>query len=661
MEKENNSVTEATETKKKDCPKWLKAIGNAFASFGKWFAHTKRGIQLILVALCLFVIGLGTAAFIDNNGGKVDVVTLKYPTENGQYVAADLYKPKTATASNKAPAVIICPGFQRTKETQQAWTTELARRGFVVIVMDPYSQGDSSASDSTQAASAYGYGLFSLIDYITTPSTKGGYVLNYIDTTRIGAAGHSAGGNAVVKAASLFGQEVIDGLRKTSRLSSIYVSGYIRGLSNDVPNMRSNVGISYAYYDEGAYQNKDSGVDSAKADARYAPEVIEIVNSGLTLNGEEKVTEVEIGEIYGNQFNHNLRIVNNEKTIHAFQPYHKKSIANFLSYWELALDVEFSISANNQVWIWRELGTALMLAAGMLLVLGLGDLLLRTKFFGSLRNELPAKQDHKGAFSKIMFWTIFVIGTVAACFLFIPACELAKTWFAKAQGGAQTWFFPERMNNGVMLWALFSGSVGFVLFFACYFINRFVRKRKADLSPFKIKVSDLGKTILLVVILFATFYSIDLLTYIFFHVDFRFFFISARPVINPKMFLVLLMYLPLFFVFYFSNSVRVNLSMRLDGWKEWQSTLLACVANSIGLVMILVIQYAVFFSTGQVYWTTNWLYCNMLWGVIVMMFILPIFNRFFFNRTGKLYLGPLVSCSIFIMMMLANSVCYLPF
>ena len=86
--------------------------------------------------------------------------------------------------------------------------------------------------------------------------------------------------------------------------------------------MRSNVGISYAYYDEGAYQNKDSGVDSAKADARYAPEVIEIVNSGLTLNGEEKVTEVEIGEIYGNQFNHNLRIVNNEKTIHAFQPYH---------------------------------------------------------------------------------------------------------------------------------------------------------------------------------------------------------------------------------------------------------------------------------------------------------------------------------------------------
>ena len=35
MEKENNSVTEATKTKKKGCPKWLKAIGNAFASFGK--------------------------------------------------------------------------------------------------------------------------------------------------------------------------------------------------------------------------------------------------------------------------------------------------------------------------------------------------------------------------------------------------------------------------------------------------------------------------------------------------------------------------------------------------------------------------------------------------------------------------------------------------
>ena len=41
-----------------------------------------------------------------------------------------------------------------------------------------------------------------------------------------------------------------------------------------------------------------------------------------------------------------------------------------------------------------------------------------------------------------------------------------------------------------------------------------------------------------------------------------------------KMFILLLMYVPFFLIFYISNSVRVNLSMRLDGWKEWQSMLL---------------------------------------------------------------------------------------
>ena len=138
----------------------------------------------------------------------------------------------------------------------------------------------------------------------------------------------------------------------------------------------------------------------------------------------------------------------------------------------------------------------------------------------------------------------------------------------------QTWFFPERMNNGVMTWAVLSGIVGFILFFAGYFINKYLFKKQENLTPFKIKWSDLGKTILLAVILFASYYSLDMFLYTFFHLDYRFLFISARTVINNKMFILLLMYVPFFLIFYISNSVRVNLSMRLDGWKEWQSMLL---------------------------------------------------------------------------------------
>ena len=43
-----------------------------------------------------------------------------------------------------------------------------------------------------------------------------------------------------------------------------------------------------------------------------------------------------------------------------------------------------------------------------------------------------------------------------------------------------------------------------------------------------------------------------------------------------------------------------------------------------------------------------------------MMFILPYFHRAFFQITGKVWLGPMVTCLIFIIMMLTNNVCYIP-
>jgi hypothetical protein len=42
------------------------------------------------------------------------------------------------------------------------------------------------------------------------------------------------------------------------------------------------------------------------------------------------------------------------------------------------------------------------------------------------------------------------------------------------------------------------------------------------------------------------------------------------------------------------------------------------------------------------------------------MMLLPVLHRCFFQLTGKPYLGPMVTCPIFIMMMLTSNVCYIP-
>lgn len=95
--------------------------------------------------------------------------------------------------------------------------------------------------------------------------------------------------------------------------------------------------------------------------------------------------------------------------------------------------------------------------------------------------------------------------------------------------------------------------------------------------------------------------------------------------------------------------------MRVEGQKEWVSVLIAVLGNSVGLILIFVIQYVSFFSTGIVFWTTEWLYVNVLLIVLPVMIILPIFNRAFFYKTGKIYLGPMVTCMIFICMAVGNA------
>ena len=100
--------------------------------------------------------------------------------------------------------------------------------------------------------------------------------------------------------------------------------------------------------------------------------------------------------------------------------------------------------------------------------------------------------------------------------------------------------------------------------------------------------------------------------------------------------------------------------MRFAGQAEWLSRLIAGFANSAGLFLIIIIQYVVFALSGTVYWTDNWLSVNLLFGIVPIMFILPYFNRIFFQMTGRVYLGPIVTCLIFIMILSTNTVVYLP-
>ena len=610
--------------------------------------HIKSN-KFLFICIGIIFIASFFASIVQTSFGSVNIQLKKLETDDGQTLVYDLYKPKSANSSNKVPFVVVVPGFQRSKEALSNIAIELSRRGFAVALIDPYAQGMSSSSTTRFAATDQGYGMFPLVDY----AYEGNF--DFVDTNKIGSTGHSMGGNAAIRGADYFGKKAIKSNTK-SKLDSVFVSGYVLTLRDNIlKDSKSNMGISYALYDEGAFRNELKGWDAANME--IAPESLRVINN--ILEKDSQIDRVELGKYYGSKDNNNLRVIFNEKLLHPFQPYNKEATANQINYFDRVFGFPNKLEPNDQIWQFKELLTLINMVVSLIMLIPLTRMLLRINLFKEIIKPIPDALPVQSKRSRIVFWIIFFISASIACITFIPMVDIAKVLFADAANRELTWFFPQRMNNSVMLWAALNGTIGIIIFLlSFYFFGKHhgVKKKSWGL---KVSKKELTKTIILGILVFSIYYGILFINYFIFHIDYRFWFMGVR-VFQPEMLLVLLMYFPLFFIFFFSNSLRVNGSMRFKNQSEWQSRLIAGFANSLGLILIIVIQYVTYAFTGTVYWTTNWLSVNLLFGIVPMMFILPYFNRIFFNMTGRVYLGPIITCLIFIMILSTNTVIYLP-
>ena len=610
--------------------------------------HIKSN-KFLFVCICIIFISSFFASIVQTSFGNVNIQLKKLETDNGQTLVYDLYKPKLADSSNKVPFIVVVPGFQRSKEALSNIAIELSRRGFAVALIDPYAQGMSSSSRSRLAATTQGYGMFALVDY----AYEGNF--SFVDIDKIGSTGHSMGGNAAIRGADHFGKKAIKSKTK-SRLDSVFISGYVLTLRDDIlKDSKSNMGISYALYDEGAFRNELKGWDAANME--IAPESLRVINN--ILQKDNQIDKVDLGKYYGSKEDNNLRVIFNEKLLHPFQPYNKEATANQINYFERVFGFPVKIEPNNQIWQFKELFTLINMVVSLIMLIPLTKMLLQFNFFKEIIKPIPEALPKQSKKSRTVFWIIFFISASIACITFIPMVDIAKVLFADASNRELTWFFPQRMNNSVMLWAALNGSIGIIIFLLSFYF--FGKHHGVNIKSWGLKISkiELTKTIILGILVFSIYYTILFLNYFIFHIDYRFWFMGVR-IFQTEMLLVLLMYFPLFFIFFFSNSLRVNGSMRFKNQPEWQSRLIAGFANSLGLILIIIIQYTTYALTGTVYWTTNWLSVNLLFGIVPMMFILPYFNRIFFNMTGRVYLGPIITCLIFIMILSTNTVVYLP-
>ena len=660
-----------------------------------------------LVALATILVGAISAQAINENGYHTDISSFTLPTDDGQYIKGTVFKPDTATSSNPAPAVVFCPGFQRTKESHYDIALEIARRGMVCYIIDPYNQGDSSATMNTSASSAEGgaYGVIPLINYLYDTGN-----INYIDKDSIHIVGHSAGGNSTMTAGVYF-SNLAGGVFENCKVKSIYISGYIRNIidveytldekgnyvkdengiyqfdeigweSSKVAALAINVGFGYCKDDEGAWQNINFSGDITRKDSI---EAIALATSG-GVHKYLRSTGIEDGKVYGQPSDGTMKVGYQEYTLHGVQPFDVRATSHILYFLDYVTMANSSISPNNQIWMWKQFFQLWMVVGLFMLIAPLTVLIAKIPFFrsvvikpkaetleaeGSLEatpgidlpdEELIYRSKPKRPNKPIPWiaWAItFIIGALTACFSFVPLADLSKVLFADAAAHKVTWMFPARMNNAVMLWAAVNGSVGLILFFLTWF---FVGRRNGQ------KIKDMGihigiinflKTVLVAVLVFTGFYFVVHFCEYMFNIDARFTFVAIR-VTNKHYLTYMLMYLPFFFIYYFSLSLRINTSSITTNSSKlpWLNYVIAVAMNTLGLFGIFAIQYLSIADHGLMFWTTDWLFTNMLWILIPLMFVLPIIQKKIYKYTNNVWLAALVTCLIFITISMCNSVAH---
>lgn len=633
--------------------------------------------------------------------------TIDDPTVSISYT---MYKPKEASATNQLPVVFVLPGFTRTKATMSQYAIELTRRGAVVFTIDPGSQGattyggyqydvdndeyvlDADGNKTQNSYSVARSGMGYLLQYVYLNIDD----YDFIDRDRIGLVGHSAGGGDATKLAADFAGSTYS----ESIVKAVYISGYIKTSAASVfYQLRANAALSYAKYDEGSFRYQDENQAYEVIALRF---INEVNSKTASANG---VYDAFIeDQDYGDMSTGTYRVIHHEDINHCFEMYDPTSITNTTSFFREALQMNTTIEDSSQVWFGQELSNGIALVGGFMLVVALlylictyvpfmkslaaagakrmeDERVIREQYTSDVYVRAGTRETRRfrGFNKRLLFWLPTILTAIIACLDYVPLARLSMDLFPDAAGNVYTFYFPARMMNAVFMWAIVNGSIGLVIWvLTTLFENLYYivyakvtgKPNRADWSKFKglaVKPLDLLKSLGMAVVLFFVFYGVLQLMYSTTHQDWRFLLISASP-LQGRFLVTWLIYLAGFYIFYLSNSIRVNLGIAREGYKEWKVILIGALANSLGLVFILIINYFVYFKTGTVFYgyysatdaSEMWLYINMVFSLAPMMFLLPILNRLAYRKTGNVYSGALLWCMIFIMMSLSASISFIP-
>jgi pimeloyl-ACP methyl ester carboxylesterase len=504
--------------------------------------------SLAIAGLILILAG-GLLAHFTQTAGGIQIRDVRFAAAKGNTMSALLYIPPNATPQKPAPGILAVHGYINSRETQDGFAIEFARRGYVVLALDQTGHGYSDPP-----AFANGFGGPDGLAYLRS--------LDMVDKDNIGLEGHSMGGWTVLAAA----------ITMPNDYKSMVLEGSSTGkpfAAEGTPGWPRNVALVFAQYEE--FSTLMWGVDRAR-DVTQSPKL-------WALFGTQG--PVEPGKIYGDIAQGTARVLYTPAITHPAEHISDQAIGYSLDWFSRTLTGGTPRPADDQIWFRKEIGTLLALIGLVVLVIGTFDALLEAPVFAHLRlpesaeNTVPKQATTGGR------WTAaFILTALIPALTYYPAFALGGTFVTPSA------YLPQGITNQIMVWAIINALITLALM-------PFAPKRTS-------RAGIVGQSILIALAATIVGYAALWLADLIFKIDFRFW-IVALKLMSGRQFLIFLIYLlPItaFFVIALHVLHRNFSTLAAPRGALYFTNILAL---TLGFVVLLGLQYGTLWLTGKLF------------------------------------------------------------
>jgi pimeloyl-ACP methyl ester carboxylesterase len=602
-----------------------------------------RNKVIIAFAICLIILVGATviASLTQRDFGKVDVTNVTYPNFNTIPIRAKLFRPVRATQNDPVPGIVYIHGYQNNRETGDAYCIELARRGFVVLNIDAIGRGNSGIpNDVNDPDFDETYGGQTSLEYLKA--------LPFVDAKRTGMMGHSLGAEMAYNVAL-----------NNPTANALVISGFAYTLEASTTNPK-NMLMIIGKWDE--YRERMTGTQDIEKEWMSTPQTRKVIPA----------ENPQLGVTYGDFAQGTARRVFVPHTIHIQESHSRDAIAEALLWMKSALQPAEQdwVDPHSQIWPIKEWATLITMLAGFASLLPLGLLLLQTKFFGSVRDAVsttPASASTYSCSVKSYFKFVAINGILM--WLYLPLIF--------ALFGLHVYvvhidkLFPMMMVNGIVWWFVCINVIGFLIFRRWF--KRQAQEQGLTLldlgisyqgDRFALDGPTIGKTILLAAVLFAFIYFSEHLLEQIFIVEFRFIFPFASD-LTPYRVLMFLIYFPLILIGFVLMGIFLHGQLRRPRKETWLKTFASwSLSNTFALIAPLIIfmffQYVPLLTAGIVPFVGPGgmlasFVMNLFHIIGVLIMTTPI-STWFYQLTGKIYLGALVNAALVTWMFTSSQV-----